>query len=112
MNVKLLAEGRQINRIAMVIAVCICLPVGIITGIMAKKRKRICPDCGRGTSRHGCVCPECGYYYQADARGKETTTGERFDHKLEKIEELAVDKIMAFGGNVEEFLKNKGGNRT
>ena len=96
----------------MVMAVCVCLPVGIIAGIMTEKRKRICLDCGGKTSRHSCVCPEFGYYYQADAGGKETVIGEKIDHKLEKIEELAVDKIMAFGGNMEEFLKNKGGNRT
>ena len=55
MNVKILTGDRQINRIAMVMAVCVCLPVGIIAGIMTEKRKRICLDCGGKTSRHSCV---------------------------------------------------------
>lgn len=101
------------------ITICILVQIGLLAGLFCQKNKvKICPECKAAIPKHSRICSECGHLYQKGASEEELTeiiekekekqlTSEEIDCDFEKIEEVAVEEISAFDGDIEAFLSRK-----
>lgn len=107
-------------RIGMVVfAVCAGFQICYATRLAFGEGKvKVCPECKASIPQHSRICPECGHLYQKGASEEELTgliekekeeqmKSEEIDCDFEKIEEVAVDEITAFDGDIEAFLKKR-----
>ena len=85
-----------------------------------KSELKNCPKCKSSIPIKVRICPECGYSYRNGIREEdllelieqekdevENMTSEEIDCNFEKIEEIAVDEITSFDGDIEAFLEEK-----
>lgn len=104
-----------------VFVVCACFQIGYATSLAFQSEKvKVCPECKASIPKHDRICPECGHLYQKGASDEELTSiiekekeeqmsSEEIDCDFEKIEEVAVDEITAYDGDIEAFLKRRDG---
>ncbi len=122
--VQLIGVGVQfMNRVAGNIMITSC-SIGILLytarqGI-GRYRSKICPKCNAQLPKRNRICPNCGHRYAFPDREEELTdlieqrrdeederTSELIDCDFEKIEEVAIDTITSFDGNIQEFLEER-----
>ena len=86
--------------------------------ILKTSKAKICPECKTAIPQFIRICPECGHLYQQgvseeklteiiEKEKEEKMRSEEIDCDFEKIEEIAVEEIAAYDGDIEEFLKKR-----
>lgn len=112
-----IATGKQAGLA--VVASGTAVLFGCATGILAQGSKMmICPECKTRIPKKSRICPECGYRYREGIAENKLTeyisqekekemTSEEIDCDFEKIESITVDEMMAYDGDIGEFLKNR-----
>ncbi|MDO5540354.1 MAG: zinc ribbon domain-containing protein [Eubacteriales bacterium] len=79
---------------------------------------KVCPKCKASIPKKSRICPECGHRYQDGIAEDELTeyierekekdmTSEKIDHDFEKMESVAIDELMTYDGDIEDFLRNR-----
>lgn len=83
-----------------------------------KGKVKKCIKCKSEIPLKSRICPECGYSYSGaireeelldvlDRKEEEKLTSEKIDCDFEKIEEVVVDEISNYDGDIEEFLRER-----
>lgn len=95
----------------------IMLQLGYIVGIMLQNRKyKVCVRCQSMIRKGSRICPVCGFVNKELDEEKELAdaidrmSSEQIDcdfDKIEEIEEIAVDELAVYDGDIEAFLKSK-----
>ena len=102
-------------------AVCACFQIGYATSIVFQHGKmKVCPECKASIPKYNRICPECGHLYQKGVSEEELTgiiekekeeqmSSQQIDCDFEMIEEIAVEEMTSFDGDIEALLKKKDG---
>lgn len=92
----------------------VLLQIAYATGIMLHNRSyKVCTRCQSMIHKSSRICPVCGFINQGPDEEKEFSdaidrmSSEQIDCDFDKIEEIAVDELSAFDGDIEAFLKSK-----
>lgn len=83
-----------------------------------KSEVKNCIKCKSEIPLKARICPECGYSYSEaikeeelldvlEREENEELTSEKIDCDFEKIEEVVIDEISNYDGDIEEFLKER-----
>lgn len=92
----------------------ILLQLGYIVGIVLPNRSyKACARCQSKIHKSSRICPVCGLINEELDEEKELSdaidrmSSEQIDCDFDKIEEIAVDELSAFDGDIEAFLRSK-----
>lgn len=95
--------------------------IAYISRAALKNRKfKSCPKCGALVLGKVRICPDCGYQYEKgigeekildqleqEMEKVDAMTSEEVDYNFEKVEELVLDEVTSFDGDIEEFLDRR-----
>lgn len=95
--------------------------IAYISRAALKNRKfKSCPKCGAFVLGKVRICPDCGYQYEKgigeekildqleqEMEKVDAMTSEEVDYNFEKVEELVLDEVTSFDGDIEEFLDRR-----
>lgn len=92
----------------------ILLQMGYAMGIILHNRSyMVCTRCHSMIRKSSRICPVCGLINEEPDEENELAdaidrmSSEQIDCDFEKIEEIAVDELSAFDGDIEAFLRSK-----
>lgn len=110
-----ISKNREIGTIVAASGTAVLL--GYATGLLTKReKKQVCKNCRAIIPKNSRICPECGYCYKEDIAEEKLTeyiekqkemTSEQIDHDFERIESVTVDEMLAYDGDIEDFLQNR-----
>ncbi|MCR2018306.1 zinc ribbon domain-containing protein [Blautia pseudococcoides] len=101
-----------------VIAGAMLVQAGCLAEMLVKSEKsKVCPECKSMIQRNARICYYCGYLYknvgdtdltELIEEEQEKLSSKEIDYNFEQVEEITVDEVVAFDGEIEEYLKKKG----
>ena len=114
--------GLSVNTMAGTAVVAVGT-VGILVyataNLFQRLKEKVCPECGTRIPKCDRICAVCGYRYREGIPEEKLTefiekekekemSSEQIDCDFEKIETLAVEEMLSFDGDNENFLKRRG----